>query len=121
MITLHDKVYTCPVDVSLRFISGKWKILILFHLFHFEKRSFSELRDNLPGVAEKVLTQQLKELEKDNMISRRVLSEKPLRVEYFLTEQGLSMSPMYEFLSKWGIAYLEKNGIDYIQDQHLYK
>ena len=121
MITLHEKTYTCPVDVALSFISGKWKVLILFHLHFFEKKSFSELRDNLPGVSEKVLTQQLKELEKDNMIIKNTLSLKPLRVEYRLTETGRTMAPLYEFLSQWGIDYLTKNGIDYVQDQHLYK
>lgn len=121
MIQLHDRQYTCPVDVSLSFISGKWKVLILFHLFYFKKRNFAQIRDNLPGVSEKVLTQQLKELERDDLVTRTVLSHKPLRVEYQLTTTGQTLSPLLEFLSSWGIDYLKKNGIDYIQDQHLYK
>jgi DNA-binding HxlR family transcriptional regulator len=121
MIKLQNKTYTCPVDVSLSFIRGKWKVLILFHLYYFSKRSYSEIRDNLPGVSEKVLAQQLKELERDGMISKRTTSTKPLRVVYELTDTGRSLSPMLEFLSGWGIDYLKKNGIDYLQDQHLYK
>lgn len=121
MIQLNEKTFTCPVDVSLSFINGKWKILILFQLHYFKKRSFSEIRDNLPGITEKVLSQQLKELERDKLINRTVLSDKPLRVAYALTTKGDSLAPLLEFLSKWGIDYLQEHGIDYVQDQHLYK
>lgn len=121
MIKLNDKAYTCPVDVTLSMIGGKWKILILSHLHQFGKRGFSEIRDNLPRVSEKMLTQQLKELQRDNLIDKKVLSTKPYRVEYFLTETGTSLSPLYSFLSKWGIDYLKRNNIDYLKDQQLYK
>jgi DNA-binding HxlR family transcriptional regulator len=121
MITLNDKIYTCPVDVTLGFIGGKWKLLILFHLHYFTKKSYAEIRDNLPGVSEKMLSQQLKELERDRLIEKNVLTQKPYRVEYTLTEEGKTLSPLYEFVSEWGIKYLKTHGIDYVQDQHLYK
>lgn len=121
MISLYNKTYTCPVDVTLSFIGGKWKLLILSHLYQFEKKSYSEIRDNLPGVSEKMLSQQLKELERDKLIEKTVLSVKPYRVEYRLSEFGKSLSPMYTFVSEWGIQYLKQNGIDYIKDQQLYK
>ncbi len=121
MIKLNDKEYTCPIDVSLSFVSGKWKILILAHLAQFEKRGFSEIRENLPGISEKMLSQQLKQLEKDHLISKSVLSLKPYRVEYRLTETGKSFSPLFSFLSNWGMDFLKKNGIDYLKDQQLYK
>lgn len=121
MITLNNKVYTCPVDVTLGFIGGKWKLLILSQLHHFDKKSYAEIRDNLPGVSEKMLSQQLKELERDLLIEKKVLSKKPYRVEYALAAAGKSLAPLYEFTSEWGIAYLKTNGIDYLQDQHLYK
>ncbi|SFE46416.1 transcriptional regulator, HxlR family [Chitinophaga sp. CF118] len=121
MIKLNDKTFTCPIDVSLHFINGKWKILILAHLHRFEKKSFSEIRDNLPGVSEKMLTQQLKQLEGDGLIEKIELSLKPYRVEYTLTDLGKSFAPMYEFLSQWGIQYLKENDIDYLKDQELYK
>ena len=121
MIKINDKSYTCPVDLTLSFIGGKWKLLILSHLHQFPKKSYSQIRDNLPGVSEKMLSQQLKELERDNLIEKKHLSSKPLRVEYFLSKNGRSLSPLYEFISKWGIKYLKKNGIDYLKDQHLYK
>jgi DNA-binding HxlR family transcriptional regulator len=121
MIKLNNKVFTCPVDVTLSFIGGKWKILILSHLHQFKKKSFSEIRDNLPGISEKMLSQQLKELERDKLIEKRIVKEKPLRVEYCLTKNGKSLSPLYDFTSKWGIKYLKANGIDYLKDQSLYK
>lgn len=68
-----------------------------------------------------MLSQQLKELERDKLIEKQVLSHKPYRVEYFLSENGKTLSPMYEFLSKWGISYLKEHGIDYLKDQSLYK
>ena len=121
MITLNNKTYTCPVDVTLSLIGGKWKILILSHLHQFDRRGFSEIRNNLPRVSEKMLMQQLKELKRDNLIDKKVLSAKPYRVEYFLTEYGRTLSPLYTFMSTWGIEYLKNQNIDYIQDQHLYK
>ena len=121
MITLNNKTYTCPVDVTLSLIGGKWKILILSHLHQFERRGFSEIRDNLPRVSEKMLMQQLKELQRDNLIDKKVLSDKPYRVEYFLTEYGKSLSPLYDFMGRWGIDYLKKHNIDYLKDQNLYK
>jgi DNA-binding HxlR family transcriptional regulator len=121
MIELNGKKYTCPVDVTLGLVGGKWKLLILFHLHYFTKKSYSEIKANLPGISEKMLSQQLKELERDLLIRKRQLSVKPNRVEYFLTTRGKSLGPMYEFISKWGIRYLKENNIDYIKDQHLYK
>ena len=121
MIKLHNKTYTCTVYVKLSFIGGKWKLLILSHLHQFEKKGFSEIRDNLPGVSEKMLSQQLKELELDKLIEKKVLSAKPYRVEYSLTVFGQSLSPLYSFVSEWGITYLKENGIDYVKDQALYK
>ncbi|HYG38639.1 MAG TPA: helix-turn-helix domain-containing protein [Cytophagales bacterium] len=121
MIKLNDKLYTCPIDVSLSFVSGKWKILILSHLFQFDKKGFSEIKENLPGISEKMLSQQLKQLEKDDLISKATLSLKPHRVEYSLTEKGRSLSPLFSFLSNWGITFLKNNAIDYMKDQYLYK
>lgn len=121
MIQFNNKTYTCPVDVTLGLIGGKWKLLILSHLHQFPKKSYSEIRDNLPGISEKMLSQQLKELERDKLLQKTVVSEKPLRVEYYLAEKGQSLSPLYDFVSEWGIKYLKQNGIDYLKDQHLYK
>lgn len=121
MIELNNRKYTCPVDVSLSFFNGKWKMLILSHLYWVDRRSYSDFKNNLPGISEKMLSQQLKELERDKLITKKVTSKKPYRVEYSLTEYGKSLAPLYKFLSEWGIDYLKQNGIDYIKDQHLFK
>jgi DNA-binding HxlR family transcriptional regulator len=121
MIELNNKSYTCPVDVTLGLIGGKWKLIILAHLRQFGRRGFSEIRQNLPRISDKMLIQQLKELRQDKLIDKHVISEKPYRVEYFLTTFGLSLSPLLDFVSQWGVDYLKQNNIDYIKDQHLYK
>ena len=121
MILLNNKKYTCPVDVTLGLIGGKWKILILFHLHYFSRKSYSDLRSNLPGISEKMLSQTLRELERDRLIEKETISEKPYRVEYFLTTKGKTLGPLCSFIADWGIQYLLENNIDYIKDQHLYK
>lgn len=121
MIQLRNKTYTCPVDVTLGFIGGKWKLLILSHLYWTRKKGYSDIRDNLPGISEKMLSQQLKELEKDVLIKKEIVSRKPYRVQYALTPTGKEFAPLYRFASKWGIEYLKTNGIEYVQDQHIYK
>jgi DNA-binding HxlR family transcriptional regulator len=68
-----------------------------------------------------MLSQQLKQLEKDLFIQKKVISEKPYRVEYSLTARGRSLAPLIELASDWGVQFLKEQGIDYIQDQHIYK
>jgi len=121
MIELKGRMYTCPIDVTFSLIGGKWKVLILSHLYRFKKRSYSEIRDNLPRISEKMLSQQLKEMEADKLIEKKVLSSKPYRVEYVLAKNGKAFTPVMDFASKWGIKYLKANGIDYLKDQQLYK
>lgn len=121
MITFNNKTYTCPVDVTLSLVGGKWKLLILSHLHWTGRRGFSEIRSNLPRISEKMLMQQLKELQRDNLIDKKVISAKPYRVEYFLTTYGQSLSPLYDFMSQWGVEYLKERNIDYVKDQQLYK
>jgi len=121
MIKLHNKTYTCPVDVTLGLIGGKWKLLILSDLHWNNKKGYIEIKENLPGISEKMLSQQLKQLEKDQFIQKKVISEKPYRVEYSLTTRGQSLAPLIEMASDWGVHFLKEQGIDYIQDQHIYK
>lgn len=121
MVTLNNRTYTCPIDVTLGFIGGKWKILVLGHLQQFGERGYSDIRKALPSASEKMLSQQLRELERDKLIEKTVLSRKPYRVHYRLSDTGKSLAPLISFLSNWGIAYLKENGIDYLKDQNLYK
>lgn len=99
-----SKQYICGVAVSLEIIGGKWKGVILWHLCHKTLR-FSQLRRRLQGVTQKMLTQQLRELERDGLVNRKVYAEVPPRVEYSLTELGRTLEPTLRQLCDWGRAY----------------
>lgn len=91
----------CPVETGLQLISGRWKARILWKLYNGTMR-FGELRRGLPGITEKMLAQQLKELERDQIIIRTQYPEMPPRVEYSLSEFGRSLTPVLEALKQWG-------------------
>jgi len=98
--------YRCTVAVTLEVIGGKWKSLILWHL-SFKTLRFSQLQRRLSTVTQKMLTQQLRELEADGLVKREVFAEVPPRVEYSLTELGRSVVPILEMMCQWGKDYLE--------------
>lgn len=102
-----DLVFRCPVEASLEVIGGKWKALILFYLLDGTKR-FNELRRLLPKVTQRMLTRQLRELEKDKLVLRVVYPEVPPKVEYSLSEFGKSVEPIIRILQKWGTEYLNE-------------
>ena len=85
--------FGCPVQGTINVLTGKWKVLVVWHL-GFQPRRFAELRDLLPGVSEKVLTAQLRQLEKDGVIQRKVKSSIPPQVTYCLTKAGDDLIPM---------------------------
>ncbi|MCP4148585.1 MAG: helix-turn-helix transcriptional regulator [bacterium] len=93
--------------MSLSVIGGKWKLLIIWHLQNGTIR-FGELKRNIPGITQKVLTQQLRELETHGLLHREVYAEVPPRVEYSLTPQGKELKPVLEALSRWGNHYIEE-------------
>ncbi|MBL1067956.1 helix-turn-helix domain-containing protein [Streptomyces sp. 7-21] len=93
--------YTCGIDAAIDVVGGKWKVLILWAL-HEETRRFGELRRLIPGVSEKVLIQQLRELEADQIVHREVYREVPPRVEYSLTDFGVSLNEALAPLGAWG-------------------
>ena len=105
MIKWNEKEYHCPVEVSMDLLSGKWKCLMLWHLNNGTKR-YKELERIVPGVSQKMLTQQLKELEKDGLISRTVYPEVPPRVEYSLTRLGQSAFPIFDMMHSWAVEQL---------------
>ncbi|WP_440108755.1 winged helix-turn-helix transcriptional regulator [Paenibacillus sp. QZ-Y1] len=98
----------CPVEASVNLIGGKWKILVLYHLISHKVKRFNELQRALPNITHRTLTRQLRELEEDNLISRRVYPEVPPKVEYMLTELGESLVPILIELQNWGTDYLRK-------------
>jgi DNA-binding HxlR family transcriptional regulator len=99
----------CPVEATLKVLGGKWKVLILFHLDGKAKR-FSELRRSIPGITEKMLTQQLKELESDGVVSRKVYPQVPPKVEYSITRHGKTLHPVIREMCKWGDEHNRMNG-----------
>jgi len=101
------KNYRCTVAVTLEVIGGKWKSLILWHL-SFKTLRFSQLQRRLNSITQKMLTQQLRELERDGLVHRQVYAEVPPRVEYSLTELGTTVVPILEQMCQWGKDFLEQ-------------
>lgn len=97
----------CPVETTLCLIGDKWKVLILRDLIDGTKR-FGELKKSIQSISEKVLTQQLRNMEKDGLVSRKVYAEVPPKVEYSLTELGVSLKPILDSMWKWGEEYKVK-------------
>ena len=109
MIVLNGQQFHCAMDVTMHFIGGKWKTVVLWYL-RKEKKRFSELRRHIPNITEKMLSIQLKDLERDGIVGRKVYPEVPPRVEYFLTEFGKSLIPMLEEIARWGRKLSETEG-----------
>ncbi|HIV19836.1 MAG TPA: helix-turn-helix transcriptional regulator [Candidatus Merdivicinus intestinigallinarum] len=102
-----EEMPACPVATTVQLIGSKWKLLIMRNLFARPWR-FNELRKDLEGISQKVLTDSLRSMEEDGIITRTVYPEVPPRVEYALSELGESMRPIMDAMEQWGIAY--KNG-----------
>lgn len=100
----------CPVEATISLIGGKYKSLILWQLIGNTKR-FSELQREVPCATPKMLTQQLRELEADGLLGRKVYPVVPPKVEYSLTELGKSIRPVLEAMYGWGSDYLQKQGL----------
>lgn len=94
----------CPVATTVQLIGSKWKLLILRNLLHRLWR-FNELKRSLQGISQKVLTDTLRSMETDGLVVRTVHSETPIRVEYSLSDLGMSMRPIIQSMEAWGIAY----------------
>ncbi len=105
--TRYDCNFGCPMEACLEVIGGKWKGVILFHLLGGTKR-FNELLRLVPGLTQRMLTRQLRELEDDRVILRKVYAQVPPKVEYSLTEFGRTLEPLLRGLQGWGAEYLEK-------------
>ena len=94
----------CPVELTLLLISNKWKVLIIRDLLDGTKR-FSELKKSITNISQKVLTSNLREMEENELLTRKVYPEVPPRVEYTLTDIGYSLKPLLDDMDKWGTWY----------------
>lgn len=107
--TSHSRVdctVGCPVEATLGLIGGKWKSVILYHLLTQKVMHFNALRRSLPNITQRMLTNQLRELEHDGLVARTIYPEVPPRVEYRLSTQGQTLAPVIEALRAWGETYL---------------
>ena len=100
----NKKVLDCPVATTINLIGNKWKLLIIRDLLGGTKR-FGELRKSLTGISQRVLTENLRSMESDGLLERKVFAEVPPRVEYSLTKTGLSLQPVITSMAEWGTKY----------------
>ncbi|MDF2516732.1 MAG: transcriptional regulator [Sphingobacterium sp.] len=109
-VKLNGKTYPCTVSLTMDLVGGKWKAVILYHLKGEPKR-YNELRKEMPSVTEMTLSLQLKQLEKDGLVSRKVYGKKPpIKVVYSLTDFGSSFVPVLEAITKWGNEIVSEKG-----------
>ncbi|RBL89892.1 winged helix-turn-helix transcriptional regulator [Chitinophaga flava] len=109
-VKFNGKAYPCTVSLTMNLIGGKWKAVILYHLKDGEKR-YNELRKEIPSITEMTLSLQLKQLEKDGLITRKVFGKKPpVKVVYDLTRLGESFVPVLEAITQWGNKAVTDNG-----------
>ena len=104
----------CPLLLTQRIILEKWKLSIIWFLAHNKKMRFSELKRAFDDskLSQKMLTQHLRELEKDNLVSRQIFNEVPAKVEYSLTEIGEKFIPVMTMMEDWGKYYITQTGIE---------
>lgn len=96
----------CRVEDALGILVGKWKPIILLHLLQEGTKRFSELKRSMPGITQKMLTKQLRELEDEDIIERVVYPQVPPKVEYSITEYGRSLEPILEAMHEWGTKHM---------------
>lgn len=101
----------CPVEATLSLIGGKWKGVILYHLFEEGVMRFNEMRRRLPSVTQRMLTSQLRELEADGLIMRKIYPEIPPKVEYRLSERGRTLEPVIRALKHWGDSHYDFSAV----------
>lgn len=111
MTIYNNKKYNCPMEMTMDLIGGKWKVLILWHL-SFGVLRFNELKKKFSNITQKMLTQQLRDLEVNGLIYRKVYPQVPPKVEYSLTEIGRSLVPILQEMNKWGTSFKNSNNID---------
>ncbi len=104
--------YRCNIEITLEIIGGKWKSLLLWELHQHSVIRFNEFRRLIPEITQKMLTQQLKSLEGNSIIKKKIYPQVPPMVEYSLTDLGLDLIPILESMDKWGKVYIKKYDLD---------
>lgn len=106
----YREPYGCSVEAALAVIGGRWKSVIIFHLIENGVMRFGELRKSIPKVTQRMLTNQLRELEEDGIVNRKVYPEVPPKVEYRLTEHGKTLEPIMYAMREWGAIHTDLKG-----------
>ncbi len=109
--------YTCPLEIVHDIVKGKWKPIIIFQLSKEPKSSFSELERGINGITQKMLIEQLKELQSFGLVEKKSYEGYPLKVEYFLTERGKKISQAVHIMQEVGIEYMVEQGLTDILDE----
>ncbi len=108
---MNKELPACPVETTIMLLSDKWKVLILRDLIDGTKR-FGELKKSIGNISQKVLTSNLRSMEEDGLVNRKVYPEVPPRVEYTLTETGYSLKPVLDSMWNWGTQYKQTREIE---------
>lgn len=114
MERLQDKQFKCFKELTLAMIGGKWKMTILWRLGRNGTMRFGELKTSMPGITQRMLTNQLREMEIDLLLERKVYPVVPPKVEYSLTGYGHSLIPILEAMYGWGEAFAESTGVELV-------
>ncbi|MFC4803252.1 winged helix-turn-helix transcriptional regulator [Neobacillus sp. GCM10023253] len=104
---IDSKTFNCEKELTLEIIGGKWKMLILWYLGKEGTKRFNQLKSLMPGITQRMLVNQLRELEDDQIVHREVYPVVPPKVEYSLTEQGKTLLPILESMYEWGKSYMD--------------
>ena len=107
MKSICKNAFNCPVEATIQLIGGKYKAVILWHLMNQTLR-YSEIHKRIPKATDKMLAQQLRELEKDGLINRTVYPVVPPKTEYSLTDFGMTLAPILDAMCDWGTDYLKE-------------
>ena len=103
---VHCKNYTSEIEITVEILSGKWIVLLLIHLGEEKVVRFNEFRKVFPNVSQKMLSQQLKKLEENKILEKKIFNVIPPKVEYRLTSQGEKLIPLLDAMQEWGKDYL---------------
>ncbi len=107
-----NRVYNCPFEVTIEIIGGKWKSIILWYLYENRVLRNGELIRLIPSITQKMLTQQLREMEDAGLIVRKVYEQVPPKVEYALTPLAEELQPIFELMKDWGLKYIDEHSIN---------